>query len=317
MASGPSVVTIGNFDGCHAGHARLIHRAHVAADKAHGRVVVMSFFPHPSTVLRPGTEPSLLTTWERRVELLQGLGADEVICLKPTRELLSLEPDAFVEQHLLPLSPVRVIEGKDFRFGSKRRGDLGVLRVLGEAHGFVVEEVEQVRTTLNDETEIPASSTVIRELLNTGRVRDAERVLGRHHRVEGLVQQGDRLGREIGCPTANVVCETLPPADGVYAGTATLPTGQTLPAAISMGTRPTVTGSAERRFEVHILGAERDGAKITGLPEYGWRLVVDIHAWLREQIRYASLEELIEQLKRDCDRTLEIIGRSPETTTAR
>lgn len=317
MPNGPSVVTIGNFDGCHVGHAQLIRRARAAADQAGARVVVMSFFPHPSAVLRPGAEPALLTTWDRRVELLKELGADEVLCLMPTRDLLNLEPDAFVEQHLLPLSPVRVIEGADFRFGSKRRGDLNVLRVLGEAHGFAVEEVDKVRATLNDETEIPASSTIVRELVNAGRMRDAERVLGRHHRVEGLVQQGDRLGRQIGCPTANVVCETLPPADGVYAGTATLPTGLTLPAAISMGTRPTVTGSPERRFEVHVLNADRDGAKIAGLPEYGWRLVVDIHAWLREQIRYASLDELIEQLKRDCDRTEEIIGRSPEVTTAR
>ena len=84
-----------------------------------------------------------------------------------------------------------------------------------------------------------------------------------------------------------------------------------------MGTRPTVTGSPERRFEVHVLGVEKDGAAIAGLPEYGWRLAVDLHAWLREQIRYPSLDELIEQLKRDCDRTLEIIGRTPETTTAR
>ncbi|MFI4870812.1 MAG: riboflavin biosynthesis protein RibF [Phycisphaerales bacterium JB061] len=317
MPNGPSVVTIGNFDGCHVGHAQLIRRARAAADQAHAKVVVMSFFPHPSAVLRPGHEPALLTTWQRRVELLQGLGADEVICLKPTPELLNLEPDAFVEQHLLPLSPVRVIEGTDFRFGSRRRGDLGVLRVLGEAFGFAVEAVDKVRTTIHDESEIIASSTIIRELIKTGRVRDAERVLGRHHRVEGLVQRGDRLGRTIGCPTANVDCETLPPADGVYAGTATLPTGQTLPAAISMGTRPTVTGSPERRFEVHVLGAEKDGAAIAGLPEYGWRLAVDLHAWLREQIRYPSLDELIEQLKRDCDRTLEIIGRSPETTTAR
>jgi len=316
MASGPSVVTIGNFDGCHAGHAELIRRARVAADRHSARVVVMSFYPHPAAVLRPGSEPPILTTWDRRAELLRSLGADEVVRLEPTKELLGLEPDEFVQRHLVPLSPVRVIEGSDFRFGKRRRGDLGVLRLLGEAFGFEVEEIGKVHATLNDETQIPASSTVIRELVTMGRVRDAQRVLGRHHRVEGVVHQGDRLGRQIGCPTANVICETLPPGDGVYAGTALLPAGQSLPAAISMGTRPTVTGSLERRFEVHILNATNDGHKLAGLPEYGWRLAVDIHAWLREQIRYDSLDELIEQLKRDCDRTLEIAGQHTKTPTA-
>lgn len=317
MASGRSVVTIGNFDGCHAGHAELIRRARASADETGARVVAMGFFPHPAATLRPGSEPALLTTWNRRVELLQQLGADEVIHLQPTDELLGLEPDEFVEKHLAPLQPVRVIEGTNFRFGKGRRGDLNVLRVLGQAHGFEVESIGQVRVTLNDETEIGASSSAVRELVRTGRVRDAACVLGRPHRVEGVVHRGDRLGREIGCPTANVACETLPPGDGVYAGSATLPTGQSFPAAISMGTRPTVTGSPERRFEVHILGAPTDGPRLVGIAEYGWHLSVDVVAWLREQIRYASLDELIDQLKRDCDRTLEVMGRAPQMETTR
>lgn len=317
MASGPSVVAIGNFDGCHAGHAELIHRARVAADRVGARVVAMSFHPHPAAILRPGSEPETLTTWDRRNELLRELGVDEVIRLTPTADLLRLEPDAFVEEFLLPLSPVRIVEGSDFRFGKGRRGDLNVLRVLGQALGFEVEEVEQIRVSLNDETDVPASSTIVRELLRTGRVRDAARMLGRRHRVEGVIERGDRLGREIGCPTANVACETMPPADGVYAGTATLPTGQTLPAAISMGTRPTVTGSPERRFEVHVLGAQNDGHTLAGLPEYGWRIKADLHAWLREQIKYSALEDLIEQLKRDCDRTLDIVGHAPELEPSR
>ncbi len=311
MANGPSVVTIGNFDGCHVGHAQLIRRAREAADSAGARVVVMSFHPHPASVLRPGSEPEPLTTWQRRQELLGEMGADEILCLKPSLDLLGLEPDEFIERHVLALSPVRIVEGGDFHFGRGRRGDLGVLGVLGRAFGFEVEKVSEVRVNLNDETDIPASSTVVRELVRTGRMRDAQRALGRHHRVEGVVVRGDRLGRQIGCPTANVECETMPPGDGVYAGTATLPTGQSLPAAISMGTRPTVTGSLERRFEVHVLDAENDGPKIAGLPEYGWRIAVDIHAWLREQIKYSALEDLIEQLKRDCERAYETVSKVP------
>lgn len=317
MPSGASVVTIGNFDGCHAGHAELVRRARVHAENAGARLVAMCFFPHPAASLRPGSEPALLTTWERRAALLRQLGADEVVRLEPSADLLALEPDEFVERFLMPLAPVRLVEGADFRFGKGRRGDLDVLRVLGQALGFDVEEVPQVRATLSDETSIPASSSAVRELVRAGRVRDASRVLGRPHRVEGVVHRGDRLGRQIGCPTANVSCETLPPGDGVYAGLATLPDGRSYPAAVSMGTRPTVTGSAERRFEVHLLGAPAEGPAIAGLPEYGWRLSLDLIAWLREQIRYPSLDELIVQLKRDCDRTLEIVQYAHEMEPSR
>lgn len=317
MAGSASVVTIGSFDGCHAGHAALVRRARELADRSGARVIAMALFPHPASVLRPGQEPALLTTWERREALLRELGADDVVRLEPTAELLALEPDMFVERHLLPLGPVAVVEGADFRFGRGRRGDIGVLRVLGGAHGFEVETLGEVRVTLHDESEVRASSSLVRELVRTGRVRDAACVLGRPHRVEGTVHQGDRLGRQIGCPTANVAAETLPPADGVYAGLATLPTGEAFPAAISMGTRPTVTGSPERRFEVHLLGVTNDGPAIAGLHEYGWWIRVDLHAWLREQIRYASLDELIEQLGRDCGRTLEIMGREARMESSR
>lgn len=317
MPSGPSVVTIGNFDGCHTGHAELLRRARLAADAAGARVVVMGFFPHPAATLRPGSEPPVLTTWDRRTALLRSLGADEVIRLEPGTDLLGLEPDEFIERFVLPLRPVGIVEGSGFRFGRGRGGDLGVLRVLGQALGFGVEEVAQVRVDIHDETNVPASSTLVRELVRLGRVRDAACVLGRPHRVEGVVEQGDRLGRQIGCPTANVACETMPPGDGVYAGLATLPTGQILPAAISMGTRPTVTGSPERRFEVHLLNARNDGPRLAELPEYGWRLAVDIHAWLREQIRYASLDELVVQLGRDCARALEAVGHQPHMEPSR
>ncbi len=259
----------------------------------------MSFYPHPASVLRPGSAPALLTGWDRRCELLRQLGADEVIMLEPTQELLSLEPLEFVQQYVVPLYPSHVIEGSDFHFGKGRTGNLDVMRVLGEAFGFEVLEAQAVKGTLTDNTEVTASSSILRTLISDGRVRDAAALLGRPHRVTGRVIQGDRLGRQIGYPTANVDCETLTPGDGVYAGWAHLPTGKSYPAAISMGSRPTVNG-IDDRFEVYVMDAPSEGHRLAGIEEYGWHIGVDIVARVRDQIKFGSVEDLIEELDRDC-----------------
>lgn len=299
MPSGTSVVTIGNFDGCHAGHASLLKRARGIADKSGARVVAMSFFPHPASVLRPESAPALLTEWDRRCELLSGLGADEVIRLEPTDDLLKLDPLEFVQEYVEPLSPSHVVEGSDFHFGRGRSGNVEVLRVLGEAFGFEVVDAEAVRGTLTDNTEVTVSSSVVRTLVRDGRVRDAAALLGRPHRVAGSVIRGDRLGRQIGYPTANVDCQTLAPGDGVYAGWAHLPTGKSYPAAISMGSRPTVNG-IDDRFEVYVMDAPAEEHRLAGIEEYGWRIGVDVVARVRDQIKFGSVEELIEELDRDC-----------------
>lgn len=301
MLSGTSVVTIGNFDGCHIGHSRLIRQARELADESGSKVVAMGFYPHPARVLRPEAAPALLTTWERRCELLRELGADEVVRLEPTKELLGLDPLGFVQQFVEPLAPTHIVEGSDFCFGKGRTGNLDVLQVLGEAFGYEVVEVEPVRGVLTDNTEVVASSSIIRRLLRDGRVRDATALLGRPHRVTGTVERGDRLGREIGYPTANVACQTLATGDGVYAGWAHLPTGKTYPAAISMGTRPTVNGLDER-FEVYVMDAPSDEHRLAGLDEYGWTIEVDVVGRIRDQIKFGSVETLIEELERDCRR---------------
>jgi len=246
MGERACVLLIGNFDGCHLGHASLLRRAKSLADGEGLRVVVMSFDPHPAEMLGQGPPPARLTTWGRRVSILQQHGADEVLRLEPTEELLRLDPEEFVTQRVVPLQPAHLVEGHDFRFGRGRAGDVGVLRALGEGFGFKVHEIGPVQGVLMDHAQVVVSSTLIRWLLEHGRVRDVSRLLGRQHVVEGLVEQGDRLGRTIGFPTANIACETMPPGDGVYAGWAELPGGVRLPAAISMGSRPTVNGAQSR-----------------------------------------------------------------------
>ncbi|MEO1584529.1 MAG: riboflavin kinase [Planctomycetota bacterium] len=296
----PTAVTIGNFDGVHLAHRRLVeHARHLAG--ARGTVHALAFDPHPATVLRAAAPaPARLTTWPTRERLLREAGADHVHKLVPTESLLALDPAAFIQTRVLPLAPDHIVEGQDFRFGRKRAGDLRVLQALGDHHGFAVHAIDAVTATLDDHTTPTASSTLTRFLLAHGRVRDAARVLGRPHRIEGEVTRGDRLGRTIGFPTANITPETIPPAEGVYAGTATLPTGAQHQAAINVGKRPTVGGTT-LRVEAHLLGAptEPNAPNLPGLPEYGFRIHLDLAARVRDQVRFESLDHLRAQLDRD------------------
>lgn len=304
MADQPSVVTVGNFDGVHLGHAALLARARAVADGCGGRVVALSFDPHPIAALRPGAEPARLTSFARREALLQRAGADEVVRLSPTSDLLGQSPEEFVLGLLSRYSAVAMVEGEDFRFGRARVGDVDALRHLGERHGFGVEVVPPVEATLTDHTVVVASSSVTRWLLSRGRVRDAAAVLGRAYELEGEVERGDRRGRRIGYPTANLRCECVLPGDGVYAGRAVLQDGRCFGAALSVGTKPTFDGRS-RAMEVYLLDApmREDGSgAIEGLDEYGWRMRVTFEGWVREQVRFESVETLVEQMGRDCAR---------------
>lgn len=249
---GETAVTIGNFDGVHAGHAALVARARSLVGPG-GRVVVLAFDPHPSSVLRPGTEPARLTTFARRAELLRGQGADEVRRLEPDGGLLSLSPEAFMRHVVDSFGPAVLVEGADFHFGKGRAGHVAELREIGRAMGFGVEIVEPVEVELCDQSLVTASSSLARWLLAGGRVADAGRVLGRAYELSGDVVSGDRRGRGIGFPTANVEPAETPPAPGVYACTAELPDGRELPAAVHVGERPTI-GDGKPRVEAHVLG---------------------------------------------------------------
>ena len=293
---GPSVVTIGVFDGVHRGHQRIVGRATEVAAALGLPVVVITFDPHPDEVVRPGAHPPHLGTARQRAELLAGLGVDAVCVLPFTREFSELGPDEFVHAVLVDrLHAVRVVVGEDFRFGYRAAGDVALLAELGEKYDFTAEGVP-----LLADDGVRISSSEIRERLAAGDVAAAARDLGRPHRVEGVVVRGQRRGRGLGFPTANL--ETPPhtaiPADGVYAGwLISLDPGgrerERWPAAISVGTNPTFD-ETERSVEAHAL--DRDDLDL-----YGTHVAVDFVARLRGQVRFDSVDELVAQMRDDVD----------------
>ncbi len=288
-------VTIGNFDGVHLGHRALIDLARETAGTG-AEVVAVTFEPAPAVVLGLPEVPRILTAAERRRRLLDA-GADRVLELETTPELLALEPEAFLDDLFGRLGgPVTAIaEGPDFRFGRGRSGSIESLRKCGDDRGFRVVIPEERRVRLVDGLEVPARSSVVRRLLDLGRVEDAARVLGRPHALVGRVVRGDQRGRTIGIPTANLDLEgAMLPGDGVYAGIATLPDGVRRPAAVSIGTKPTFI-ETPRVAEVHVLDWEGT------LDDYGWRLETSLDRRLRGQERYDGLEPFLAQLERDLD----------------
>jgi riboflavin kinase/FMN adenylyltransferase len=268
----------------------------------------MAFDPHPASVLRPESAPARLSTWEQRERWLREAGADEVVRLRPDAATLGLTPDEFVERLVQDYSPTAIFEGPDFRFGRGASGDVGTLRSFGATFGFSVEVVRPVTAELSDQSVVTVSSSLVRWLLEHGRARDAAALLGRPHELVGAIVRGDRRGREIGFPTANLETPCLPPGDGVYAGRAELPDGRVLPAAISVGTKPTCGGHG-RAVEAFLLGVEAGSrGAIAGLPEYGWPMRLEVVAWVREQVRFESVPALVEQMQRDSARVESILG---------
>ncbi len=330
-----SVVTVGNFDGVHAGHRALVARARALGNAQDARVVVLSFDPHPLTRLRPEGAPEAIGGFARRSALLRAAGADEVERLEPTDDLLARTPEAFVDWVVERFAPVAWVEGPDFRFGKARAGDVHALAALGGARPgaerFETHVVEPVDAVLSDDTIIRASSSLARWLIEQGRMPDAARVLTRPHELVGTVEPGHRRGRTIGYPTANLRTDDLPPGDGVYAGLAeVLPAmpgatgwgeGRRHVAAVSVGTNPTFHGK-RRTVEAFLLdvgGAGRDQAgwrPIEGLGEYGWAMRLELHAWVREQVHFPTVDRLLAQMDRDCARVRRLIEPSTQAAEA-
>ncbi len=303
-------ITIGNFDGVHHGHRALIDRARRLVGPG-GDVVAMAFHPHPFSRLRPGLVPPEIEPWETRVRRLTAAGADRVERLGPTPEMLGRTPEAFVDWLIATQQPTHLVEGPDFHFGKGRAGTVVTLRELCTSRGVAVEVVPPVVVTLRDQSEVVASSTLVRWLLARGRVRDAAFVLGRPHELTGTVVPGDRLGRTIGVPTANLETACLRPGDGVYAGVAVLPDGSEAIAAIHAGPRPAV-GSDEPRVEAHLLDPAQDGAggvwnPPAGLPESGWACTLRLIGRVRDLVRVDGLPALKAQIARDCARCRDIV----------
>jgi riboflavin kinase/FMN adenylyltransferase len=269
----PRAVAIGTFDGVHRGHRQVIEAA-IGADGL--RPTVVTFDPHPRVVL--GHPVELLTTLERRLELLGEAGADDVLVLRFDEALLSLTPEAFAESALRAIGAELVAAGEGFRFGHRRAGDLALLERLG----FAVRAVPILDGV---------SSSEIRTLLVAGRVADAATLLGRPHDVEGTVVMGDQRGRLLGFPTANLASPpgVLVPELGIYAGAAL-----DRRAAISIGTNPHY-GGVPRRVEGHLLDFDGD--------LYGQRLIFQLWQRLRDEAAFGSEAELIAAIENDVERT--------------
>lgn len=291
---GRSVVTIGVFDGVHLGHRQIVGQAVAAAAAAGQPSVVLTFDPHPSEVVRPGTHPALLTTTRFKAELLEDIGVDVVQVVPFTRELSRWTPEQFVHDLLVEgLQASVVVVGDNFRFGHKAAGDVALLAELGRRFGFSTRGVPLLRSADG----APAySSTLVRTLVAAGDVVGATQALTREHRVEGLVVRGDRRGRELGYPTANLapVPHAAVPADGVYAGRLVRADGTRLPAAISIGTNPTFDGQ-ERRVEAFVLDWSGD--------LYGEAVGLDFTLRLRPTLAFDSVDELVLQMGADVERT--------------
>lgn len=306
-----TVVVIGNFDGVHPGHLAVLAEARRRG--AGLPLVVVTFWPHPVSVLRPAAGPMLLTRLDERVELLRRGGADQVDVVEFTHELAAWTPAEFVERVLIPLHPRVVVVGENFRFGQRASGNVETLAQLG-AGRFEVEALSLVRYR-DEET----CSTLIRDALAQGDVAHAAEHLGRPFRFSGVVAHGDHRGRELGFPTANlpVPADLACPADGVYAGWVTrldgrdgvgepLPEGAEparWPAAISVGTNPTFDG-VERRVESYVL--DRDDLELYDAP-----IAVDFIARIRGQVRFEGIDALIVQMNDDVACTRELLSAVP------
>ena len=293
---GPSVVTLGNFDGVHKGHRAVLSTVVEQAGARGARSVAVTFDPHPVAVLHPERAPQIITSPDQRLDLLSATGLDAVLVMEFTREFAQWTPERFVvEVFVKALGARLVVVGEDTRFGVRNSGDVVALRRLGAEHGFEVITLADIGNGGR------WSSSRVRDLVTKGDVARVAEILGRPHRVAGEVVHGDHRGRELGYPTANLspVAEGLIPADGVYAGFLTRPTlperdlDHTLPAAISIGTNPTFAGT-QRRVEAYVLDR-------TDLDLYGEIVVFEFIERLRATEKYDSVEALLVQVADDVE----------------
>ena len=294
-------ITIGNFDGVHVGHQALLSSARILAGSG-GQVVAVTFDPHPAALLKPLLAPPAVQTWQERRECLLKCGADQVHVINTTQELLAMSAEQFIAWLRAEIAFDCIVEGPDFHFGKDRAGDINTLRAIGLKNNFQVHQVEPVEVALGDASSAVASSSLLRWLLQNGRVHDVATVMGRAYQLTGLVEKGDQRGRTLGWPTANIATGArLLPSDGIYAGLATLPTGARKRAAISIGTKPRF-GAHTRTVEAFLLDHKAP------LDDYGWTLTLEFTRWLRGQTRFGGVQALQEQMNMDTQRTRQEIA---------
>ncbi|CAN5765216.1 bifunctional riboflavin kinase/FAD synthetase [soil metagenome] len=286
---GPVAFAVGVFDGVHLGHQAVIQSAIDFTEKHGGTTVVLTFDPHPLRVLRPDSAPLLLCSTAHKLHILKQFGVDHVLVLPFTSETAKTDASAFIAALVSSCQPLGFISvGYTWSFGRGREGNVHQLMEMGQIHGFGVYGVPEVKI----EEEV-VSSTLIREAVRTGNFQKAEHMLGRPYTVMGEVVKGRQLGRQLGFPTANVAIENeeLPPS-GVYAVEAILE-GRKYPGVANLGRRPTIEKDGEQILEVYLLDLDVD--------LYGAYLEVSFVKLLRQEQKFAGLEELKSQIARDID----------------
>jgi riboflavin kinase/FMN adenylyltransferase len=288
QASGARVLAIGNFDGVHLGHRALLERL-VAEARRHGLPpAVMTFEPHPRELFSPEQAPARLTSLREKLALLEGCGVEEVYLLHFSRKLAGLTAEEFIERVLVRGLGVRhLIIGDDFRFGKGRAGDFGMLQAAGQAHGFGVEAMHTIE--INGER---VSSSAVRDALGAGDLEHAARLLGRPYNISGRVVHGDKIGRKLGWPTANIQLKRKRVAlTGVFAATVSGLDKRHLPGAASLGVRPTLGAGLRPALEVHLFDFDQQ--------IYGAHVTVHLLHKLRDEMKFASFDELTAQIARD------------------
>lgn len=289
-----AVATIGTFDGVHFGHQRIIRRLCELARNTGGESVILTFFPHPRMIIDPeNQELKMINTIEEKAEILSGLGVDHLIITPFTRDFSNLSPSEYI-QHILvnTIGIKQIIIGYDHRFGKDRSGGLKDLVAFAQPYGYQVEEIGE-----QDINDVAVSSTKIRESLLSGDVSLATEYLGYPFSLYGPVIKGDKIGRTIGFPTANIFIEQpykLIPADGIYAVTVDME-GKSYQAMAYIGQRPTINGMT-RNIEVNIFDFDRE--------IYGQYIRMNFHQFLRHDVKFTGLEALKLQLFQDKQDTL-------------
>ncbi|MDO4258681.1 MAG: bifunctional riboflavin kinase/FAD synthetase [Actinomycetaceae bacterium] len=299
-----SVVTIGNFDGMHQGHKKVVTACVERAKRRGVMSVACTFDPHPRQVHQPDSAPQLICPLIDRLDAMDAAGLDATLVITYDATVYTLDPEEFVVEFLVERLGVReVVVGEDFRFGHGNAGTVDTLRELGRRYGFDVVMVTDIEAPEGRRW----SSSWVRELLAAGDVTGAGRVLGRLHRIRGVVEHGFKRGRELGFPTANLgaVIDGVVPADGVYAGWLVRRVEGTeatefLPAAISVGTNPQFEGR-RRTVEAHVLGR-------SDLDLYGEQVAVTFASLIRPMMSFDSVEELLTQMDDDLRQSAAVLG---------
>jgi riboflavin kinase / FMN adenylyltransferase len=291
------VLALGNFDGVHRGHTKILERVRRVAGERGAAAIVMTFDPHPPRVVRPDKAPPLLMTTAQRLEAIAGSGLHGAAIVRFTLQMSQWDPETFVRTVLVDWMRVgEVWVGANFLFGHDRAGNFSLLRGLGARYGFKAEKIDPVRYK-----DFVVSSTRIRRLVSEGRVDEAGALLGHQYSIDGSVVHGDHRGASIGFPTANLCTENeLLPPHGVYATTATIG-GVVRPSVTNIGVRPTVDASGRVTIETHVFDIAEN--------LYGARLRIGFVQRLRDERAFESLDSLREQITADCDRARVLFDR--------